>query len=304
MQQIPFQLTTGDSRQLMLWEGEAKPRAKVLLIHGMAEHIARYAPMAKALNHAGIAVAGFDLPGHGADTPKERLGYFAKDEGWDKLLKDVHNARELLEQRWPGIPLIMLGHSMGSFVLRSYLLSYPGPAAVIFSGTGSQPLPLIYFGKGIATLISLPRGGKKPSRLINKLAFSANNKPFAPARTAVDWLSRDEKEVDKYVQDPLCGFVFTAKGYQDFFDGLLTLSNTQRLGILDKNLPMLFISGDRDPVGGMGKGVQEAAHGYTEAGFQDVTVKLYEGARHELFNETNRDEVIKDVISWIQQRFL
>lgn len=302
MEQIPFQSATGGNRQLLLWAGTDKPRAMVLLIHGMAEHIARYARLAKALNARGIAAAGFDLPGHGAGTSKERLGYFAKERGWDKLLGDVHTAREVLEKRWPDVPLVMLGHSMGSFVLRSYLLQYPAPFAVVLSGTGSQPLPLVQFGRAVASLISLPRGGQKPSQFLNKLAFSANNKPFEPSRTPADWLSRDENEVDKYVQDPLCGFVFTAKGYQDFFEGLLTLHDTRKIKRLKKNLPMLLISGDKDPVGGMGQGVREAAQSYINAGLQDVTMKLYPEARHEVFNETNRDEVTEDVITWILER--
>ena len=281
-----------------LWLPEGPVKAVVQIVHGMAEYIDRYADTARDLCARGFAVAGHNHRGHGKECPTNQLGYFADENGWDLLIEDIRAVAQSLKSRFPGLPRILLGHSMGSFAVREYVLRYPDDMdAVVLSGTGTYPAPVCRAGHLLASAI--PK--KKIAKVVDAIAFSANNKPFAPNRTPFDWLSRDEKQVDKYVADPLCGFVFTAGAYRDFFGGLLALCKTERLASLPKSLPVLFISGANDPVG-KDQGVRRCAEQWQAAGVKDVTVRLYENARHELFNETNRDEVIADLAQWIDQQ--
>lgn len=282
------------------WVPDGDIRGIVQLVHGMAEHIDRYDRVAEALAGKGFLVTGHNHLGHGEETPLK--GYFGDKNGWQALVDDVHRLRELTEKKYPGIPFFLLGHSMGSFVVRCYLMEHSaGLKGAILSGTGSFSSGTVSGGLAVSELICLTGGAKKESPFINKIGFSSSNKPFAPNRTEFDWLSRDEKEVDKYVADPWCGFLFTASGYRDMFRGLKRMSEKVGLQRMQKDLPVLFISGEQDPVGGMGSGVKKAAEDFRSVGMQNVTVRLYPGARHELFNEVNRDEVYADLISWIQQ---
>ena len=281
-----------------VWTPDGAPRAIIQIFHGMAEHIERYDRVATELTRKGYAVAGHNHKGHGPETPAEQLGYFYASDGWRKIVEDGHAVSEALKQRFPGIPLILLGHSMGSFLARDYIMRYPGePDALILSGTGSYPAGLCH----AARLMTRFAPADKPAPGIDKLAFSGNNKPFQPARTPFDWLSRNTAEVDKYIADPLCGFVFTGRAYFDLFTGLLNLTRLEGLEHVPTDMPVCFISGDSDPVGQMSKGVLEVSRQFKNAGLKDVTVKLYHNARHELFNEMNRDEVIADLSAWLEQ---
>lgn len=281
-----------------IWKPEGETRAIVQLVHGMAEHIGRYDRVARALNAAGYLAAGRSHRGHGPQA--ERLGWFAQENGWDALVEDAHSFSQEIRKQYPHLPFILLGHSMGSFVSREYALRYGKElSALVLSGTGSYGRGLCTFARAAARL-SPPT---KPAKLVDHLAFSGHNKPFAPNRTPFDWLSRDGAEVDKYIADPYCGFMFTGAAFADFFGGLKRLTDTKRLSSLPKVLPVYFLSGDQDPVGQMGKGVEKAAAQLKNAGLKDVTVKLYPGGRHEMFNEINRQEVYDDLIAWLNQRF-
>ena len=252
--------------------------------------------MAKALNEAGFLVCGRNHRGHGPEA--KLLGYFADEQGWDAILNDAHEVSLDIKKQYPGVPFILLGHSMGSFLAREYALRYGKELdGLILSGTGFYPKALCASGRMLAKLA--PK--KKPANFVNNIAFAGNNKPFAPGRTGFEWLSRDEKEVDKYVADPLCGFCFTGSAFSDFFGGLLALTDESRLSSMPKDLPVYFMSGDRDPVGQMGEGVRQVAEQFKKAGMRDITVKLYPDARHELFNELNRDEVTADLIQWLEK---
>ncbi len=278
-------------KAMRIWAPEGEVRAVVQIIHGMAEYIGRYERAALEMNRHGIAVAGLDLRGHGEQA--ELKGYFADRDGWDHLVTDAHDLTLLLKKRFPGVPFVLMGHSMGSFVAREYAIRYNSEIdALVLSGTGHYPKGLCMAGRLLAALS--PR--RSPARLVDKIAFSGNNKPFEPGRTPFDWLSRDEKEVDKYIASDLCGFCFTGSAFHDFFGGLIGLTKTDRLASIRKDLPVLLISGDADPVGQMGAGVKQTAEEYKAAGLQDVTCKLYPDARHELLNETNRDEVTEYLI--------
>ena len=299
LDRIPFTSRGGADNyplETALWTPEGEVRAVVQILHGMAEHIARYDRLARALCARGYAVAGHDHRGHGQKCPEDKIGYCADQNGWSKVVGDAHQETLLLKNRFPGKKLILLGHSMGSFLAREYVLRYGGDiSALVLSGTGYYGKALCAAGGFLAKLCP----PKKPSKLVDSIAFSANNKPFKPARTGFDWLSRDEKEVDKYVADARCGFIFTARAFGDFFGGLKDLTKTERLAAIDPALPILIISGDNDPVGGMGAGVKSVYDEYKRAGLKHVTMKLYPGARHEIFNETNRDEVTNDLADWL-----
>lgn len=302
LEKIPFTSVAGRPLTLYLWQTDAPCRGVIQLVHGMAEHIARYDRLARALCAAGYTVAGHSHLGHGEDAREDELGFFGRKDGWDHLVEDVHAAHEMLLKRFPGQRFAILGHSMGSFVTREYLLRYGGDlTAAVICGTGWFPGPLCSVARAAAALCGVFGGWQKPAPLVDRLMSKDNNKAFAPVRTPFDWLSRDTAEVDKYMADLRCGFLFTARGYYDMFTGLKSLSRLHRLAALPGNLPVLFISGDADPIGTQGKGVNTVAQQFRDAGVRDVTVRLYPGARHELFNETNRDEITAELIDWLNR---
>ena len=291
-----FSSCTGLRLDYRLWLPEGQPKAVIQLVHGMAEHIDRYDATARALAERGFAVVGHTHLGHG--TQAKIKGYFGEKEGWQHLIDDVHLLRQRTQQHHPGVPYILLGHSMGSFVVRCYLMQYAkGLAGAILSGTGFFPKPVALLGLGVAKLVCLFGGEKKPSKLINGIAFGGSNKLFKPARTDFDWLTRDEAIVDSYVADPYCGFIFTGGGYRDFFTGLNRLTKVQGV---PENLPVLLFSGEKDPVGS-GDGVNKVAKQLRDAGVKQVDVKLYPDGRHEMFNELNREEVWQDVAAWVEK---
>ena len=293
--------TAGPSLDARMWLPEGQPRAAVQLIHGMAEHIDRYDAPALYLAGQGFLVVGHSHLGHGPNA--EIKGYFAEKDGWQRLIDDVHVLRRRTQEEYPGLPYFILGHSMGSFVARCYLREHAeGLAGCVLSGTGVFGRGIASLGVAVSNLVCLFGGAKKPSPLIDKLGFSSSNKPFAPNRTPFDWLSRDEAVVDQFIADPDCGFPFTGSGYRDLFRGLIRLSDTSEMQGIPKELPLLLFSGDHDPVGGMGEGVKKVAEEFRQAGLRDVTLTLYEGGRHEMFNELNREEVYADLAAWLDRR--
>lgn len=273
-----------DARQ---WLPQGQPRAVIQLVHGMAEHIDRYDAAARAFADAGFAVVGHTHLGHG---PKAEIqGWFAGKDGWQCLINDVHRLRQQTQQQFPGVPYFILGHSMGSFVTRCYIMQHgDGLAGVILSGTGFFAKPVALAGLAVANLVCLFGGEKKPSNLIDRIAFGSGGK---------DWLTRDEAIVADYLADPYCGFVFTGGAYRDFFTGLNSLS---RIHDVPADLPIYFFSGDADPVG-KGDGVNKSARQLRQAGVKQVEVKLYHEGRHEMLNEVNRQEVCQDVIAWVEK---
>ncbi len=295
-----FSSVTGAQLEKCLWPADGEAKAVVQLVHGMAEHIDRYDGVAKRLNAAGYAVAGHTHLGHGKNAPIK--GYFTDENGWDALIDDTHALRKQTQEQFPGLPYFLLGHSMGSFVVRTYCLRYEeGLQGVILSGTGHFARPIVTAGSVIASLQCALGMAKKPSKLLHRMNFSANNRQVENPRTDSDWLSRDAEQVDRYIADPLCGFMFTARAYRDLFTGLKRLY-PDRIGAMKKDIPILVFSGDRDPVGGNGEGVREVVGELKAAGVEDVTLKLYEDARHEILNELNRDEVYHDLIQWMNER--
>jgi len=299
---VEYRVPTGEgvSLHVSAWTPDA-PRAVLQVAHGMAEHGRRYADFAAAMARAGIAVYAADHAGHGKSAPPERYGFFYAQDGWRRAVEDLHAVRASAEERHPGLPLALLGHSMGSLMARSYIARHgEGLRGVILSGT-SGPNPLLPIGKLLAAIEMRRLPAYLPSRLIDKLVFGAYGKSFAPARTSFDWLSRDPGQVDAYIADPACGFPLTATGYRDVFAGLGEIQAKGWSAGVPAGLPVLLVSGERDPVGGMGKGVRWVEKALRDAGVRDVTCTLYPEARHELLNETNRERVYADLLVWLSR---
>jgi len=282
------------------WIPDEPPRAILQIAHGMVEYIDRYEPFALYLNALGILVAGNDHLGHGDSvTDRENWGYFADEDSCDVLLQDMHVLTKLTMARYPGIPCVLLGHSMGSFLARNYLCHWGGElAGAILMGTGYRPKGLVQLGKTICSLLAKGKGWHHRSRFVDNMAFGSCNKAFRPARTEKDWLTRDEEVVDRYLADPRCTFFFTLNGYHTLFTAIGRLYDKAELAKMPKDLPVLFVSGEMDPVGDFVKGVRLAADTFLAAGMRDVDLWLYMG-RHEILNETDRDLVFAGLARWL-----
>ena len=280
------------------------PRAVVQLVHGISEHVGRYDHFAFFLAGHGIAGVGHDHLGHGRTArDRKELGYLGEKDGWRHLVDDVGLLRERTGRDFPGAPYFLMGHSMGSFVVRTYLIDRPGTIdGCILSGTGQEPAPLILLGRGLSGLLRRVRGERYVSPLVISMSLGAYDRQFRPNRTAADWISRDEQAVDAYVSDPLCRFVPTVGMFHDMMGGLRRIGDPRELRKMDPSTPVYFFSGESDPVGGRGKGVRKVADLFRQAGCRDVEVKLYPGGRHEMLNELNRGEVYDDLLDWLDHR--
>jgi alpha-beta hydrolase superfamily lysophospholipase len=302
-----FTLTTPDGVALFTycWLPNGRPKAVVQIAHGLAEHAARYARLAAALNAAGYAVYANDHRGHGRTVKSAGdLGFFAERDGWRKCVGDLWQLNRHIAAAHPGLPIVLLGHSMGS-TLAEQFMGDPDHgdalAGVVLSGANGKPTLLAKIG-GVITWAERARlGARGKSKLVQSLTFDAFNKNFAPARTAFDWLSRDPAEVDKYVADPLCGFPATVQLWIDLLEGWAAVSCAAHRNRVPKALPLYLISGGRDPVSGNTRQLEPWMAEYRAAGVVNMTHKFYPDARHELFNEINRDEVTADLIGWLDQ---
>lgn len=299
-----FYFQSEDGKQIFTrkWVADEAPRAILQIAHGMAEHIGRYEEFAQFLVRNGIYVYGNDHRGHGnTEVNREDRGYYADENGYETVVADMKQLTEIIKQDYPSVPVFMLGHSMGSFLARRYIQLYGDQlTGTILTGTGGHPGLLGRIGHFLAAREARKLGRRSPSPRMNSLTFASYNKAFKPARTDFDWLSRDEREVDRYVEDPLCGGVFTAGFFEDFLKGLLSLYDEDAR--IPKDLSVYFLSGDLDPVGKNSKGVLESFHKLHDAGLRDVTYKFYPGARHEVLNEKNKTEVYQDILGWIEKR--
>ena len=284
-------------------EPDGPVRAVVQLSHGMVEFIDRYKPLAESLAAQGIAVTGNDHLGHGGSIrTKADYGYFAQPDGNRAVLDDLHRMTEFAKQRWPGVPYFLLGHSMGSFYARQYLCEWGSELdGAIILGTGFQPKALVRLAKGICRVQAALFGWQHRSKLVERLSFAGYNNGLE-GRTTHDWLNRDAAEVDKYLADERCTFTFTVNAYYSMFSGILRLHDPAFVAQMPKDLPLLFLAGDADPVGERGKGVERAVQSLRDAGVQNMEVKFYPGARHELLVETNRQEVFADIADWIEKQ--
>lgn len=301
-------LSTDGKTQLhgMRWEPDGgSVRAVLQICHGVAEHIARYDAFARYLNGLGIAVVGHDHLGHGLSLPEGGTPvYFGESNTWNTVVDDIYVLHQRIRLWYPDVPLCIMGHSMGSFLTRTYLIRYPGTVkAAIIMGTGWQPKAVIAGGMAVAKAVGAVVGENGTSDLVTNLAFGAYNKLFAPNRTSCDWLSADEGNVDAYMADPLCGADATVGLFRQMLSGIRfnqKLSNLRQMG---PRIPVLFVAGEKDPVGDCGNGVRRTYQEFRRAGVQDCTLKLYPGLRHEILNEkAQQQQIFEDIGQWLTSK--
>jgi alpha-beta hydrolase superfamily lysophospholipase len=279
------------------------PKAAIQIAHGMAEHAKRYDRFARFLADSGFCVYANDHRGHGNTAGLSgKIGHFADENGWRLAVKDMHAITNFIKGQYPGLPIFLFGHSMGSLLSRHYIALYGKEVkGVILSGTGGDPGLLGCIGKCIAFLECRIKGIRSHSLLLTKLSFGKFNDSFKPNRTDFDWLSRDDMEVDKYIEDPFCGEVFTAGFFHDLFTGMKIINQPDNIKKIPKELPVYLFSGDKDPVGNNKKGVEQVYSSYKKAGLSDVKLKFYKDGRHEMVNEINRQEVYGDIVGWLNE---
>ena len=280
-------------------------KACVQIAHGIAEHAERYDEFASFLADNGIAVYTNDHMGHGKSINENwPLSYFGEDHGWENTVSNMRKLREIIINKHGSLPVYLFGHSMGSFLARTYIIDYPNDfAGVILSGTGQQPIALVKSGKLMAKLEIKKHGSAYQSPLLNMLAFGSYNKAYKNPRTAYDWLSRDSVCVDKYINDPLCGFLPSAGLFYQMMRGIDYITDAKNLKKMNMDTPVYFMSGDADPVGENGKGVKRAYASFVGAGMKDVSIRLYKEGRHEMLNEINKadvfDEIYEVIADWL-----
>ena len=281
------------------WLPAAAPRAVLQISHGMSEHAGRYAELARAFVARGWAVYANDHRGHGRSIANgDEPGHMADDDGFARSVADVHSLNGYIAEQHGGAPRVMLGHSMGSFFLQQLLADHPGDAmGFAFSGSNGKPPPIAAAGRVIARAERARLGKRGKSAILKTLSFDDFNKRFKPNRTEFDWISRDPDEVDKYVADPLCGFSCTVQSWIALLDSLPRLTSPEVVRRIPKHKPIYLFAGSDDPVGGRA-GVRSLADTYRGAWLTDVELRLYEGARHETLHETNRQEVIDNLLTW------
>jgi alpha-beta hydrolase superfamily lysophospholipase len=277
-------------------------RGIVQIAHGMAEHGARYARFAARLNRDGWAVYASDHRGHGNTAAHgNSLGYFADEDGWARVVGDLRTVAAHARGEHPRVPLVLFAHSMGSYVAQSLVLAYPRVLdGLILSGTSIGGGALVRAGVLVAKLERLRQGKHGTSALLARMSFGKFNDGFE-GRTAFDWLSRDQREVDKYVADPKCGFPCANQLWVDLLGGVAELGRAD-WSRLPRDLPVLVFAGELDPVGDRGKGVRKLVAAM-RAAHLSVTDRLYPQGRHEMLNETNRDDVENDVATWLAEHF-
>ena len=286
------------------WLPEGDVRAVLQISHGVSEYILRYEPFAAWLTNRGFAVVGHDHLGHGGSVaPGSARLYFGPKGSWNWVVEDIYTRRSLAGRRFPGVPYFLLGHSMGSFLARTYLIRYPGTVdGAVIMGTGHMPSAVVTAGQLFVRREIRRVGETCPSDAVTKLSFGTYNRAFAPNRTGFDWLSADPENVDRYIADPLCGADATVGLFRDMLGGIRFNQKPANLKKMDTSMPVLFIAGEDDPVGAMGKGVKRSCAAFQKAGMQDVTLKLYPGLRHEILNEKPMQQTVyADIHDWLSR---
>lgn len=286
------------------WIPEERPVCIVQIVHGMSEYIDRYDEFAGYLADKGIMVVGDDHLGHGKSVRAgEKYGYFCKEDAPTVLVRDEHRLKKMTQEQYAGVPYIILGHSMGSFITRNYLFRYgTGIDGAIIVGTGMQSKAVLLCARILAGIDGALFGADHVSKFVDKIAFGVYNKKIKSPKTPFDWLSRNEDNVRKYIDDPMCGFIFTANGFQTLFRLIRNLHDEEKLKRMPRSLPVFFLSGEDDPVGDYGRSVERVYKSFQELGMENVQMKLYPDDRHEILNEVDREDIYGDIYRWILQR--
>ena len=285
------------------WLPDGPVRAVLQISHGVAEYILRYEPFAAYLTERGFAVVGHDHLGHGASVAEGAPWlYFGPRGSWDWVVEDLYTRRCLAGKRFPGVPYFLLGHSMGSFLARAYLIRYPGTVdGAVIMGTGHMTSAFVAAGRLFVGREIRRVGETRPSDAVTKLSFGTYNRAFAPNRTAFDWISADRANVDAYITDPLCGGNPSMGLFREMLSGIAFMTRPENLRKMNANTPIFFVSGSMDPVGEFGRGVRRACRSFQKAGMREVSMKLYPGLRHEILNEGCREAVYADVCRWLER---
>jgi alpha-beta hydrolase superfamily lysophospholipase len=304
----PTTLATSDGHRIEVsqWQppGGAAPGAVVQILHGLGEHLGRYERFAGACCDAGLAVVGHNHRGHGPDCEPGRLGqlgHFADRDGWNKVVDDAISVTRFAGRTWVDTPIVLLGHSMGSYIAQSVAAREAERfKALVLSASSFSPRLQLRAGRMLARIVIWRHGARRRSAFLNRLGLGNFNRRFAPNRTDFDWLSRDDVEVDRYIADPLCGFLLSNRFWHDLLGGLLEVTSPNTLRRIPADLPVLITGGEVDPVGGK-TGMTRLAQAYERTGHGDVTLRIYPDGRHEMLNEINREEFTQDLLRWIER---
>ena len=283
------------------WEPSDAPRGVVQIVHGIAEHIERFVPFIEYLNACGYVVVAEDHMGHGGSIGNDGVqGYF--HGGWFAAVEDTRQLLRYTMKKYPNVPYILLGVSMGSFMVRTLIAKYPdsGISAAVLCGTAWQPPKILTAARSLASMICKASDEKQPSEMLQKLMFGSYNQRVEKPTSANDWLCRDRKIVEAYDNDPLCGFPPTAGLVRDMMEGFRYNQDPDHIGRMRKDLPVFFIAGTEDPVGAYGSGVETCVKAFREAGMTKVACKLYPEDRHDVLNELDKAVVWSDVTNWIE----
>ena len=285
------------------WMPDCAPRAVLQITHGMAEHYERYETFAQFMTEHGFVVTADDHLGHGKTAMRNggKRGYICKDHSDTVMVRDEHRLKKTVQAQYPDLPYFVLGHSMGSFIIRNYMYRYgSGINGAIVMGTGAQPKGLLVVSRCLAAIEGLICGDDHESAFLNKLAFGAYNKRFTDTNHPSAWLTRDPEIHDSYTRDDNCGFIFTVNGFKTLFKLIWNLTITDNIAKMPKNLPVFLVSGEQDPVGEYGAAVRRVYDSYIGLGMSDVTMKLYADDRHEVLNELDKDQVYADILAWLE----
>lgn len=302
MEKFTFKNNTGSIITYYKWGGELiSPKGIIQLAHGMSEWALRYEYFAEELVKNGYVVYANDHSGHGNSSKNEEsLGHISKEDDFYIMIEDMKKLNEIIRKENKDLKLILLGHSMGSFLSQRYFQMYGETIdALILSGSNGKPKFYTKLGLIISKIESSIKGEYKRSKLMDKLSFGSFNKSVKNPKTEFDWLSRDEKEVEKFIKDSYSGFIYPTKFYFSLINGIWDIHKKENLEKININTPIYIFAGDRDPVGYLGKGIVNLYETYKRRGVKNLSYKLYKDGRHEMLNEINKDEVILDVIKWL-----
>jgi len=285
-------------------DDNAEIKGIIQVIHGMEEYVERYEDFAGFMTDHGFVVTGEDHLGHGGSVPEGGIkGYFCEQDPATVVVRDVHRLKKITQEKYPGVPYIIMGHSMGSFIARNYIYRYgTGIDMAVIMGTGHMEDGVLKAGTALTKLTAAFKGDKCKPSLVAKLSFGGYCKRIPSPKTPYDWLSVNEKNVADYIADPMCGFGFTAGGFLTLFELMRRMGKAENIASVPRDLPLLFVSGTEDPVGDYGEGVKAAVSTYENAGVKDITVRFYEGDRHEILNEDDKETVKEDILEWITAR--